>query len=193
MKMIKTAILFLFNIYIVYANETIACGDGKMGILNDDYCDCPADGRDEPNTSACYHGQLICREPANEGIVKNVVHVVEKLSSQEQKKIKDVMERIPVQISSSKVLDGVCDCCDGSDEINGWVDCKNSCNQVLNQLQKLVKSITNDLEKGLSVKENLIVQAKSKKIKMAKDVVSKKKELVTLKNELESYQGNMAK
>lgn len=57
--------------------------------INDNYCDCPADGSDEPRTNACANGNFMCL-----------------------KWIKPFPESIP----SGWVNDGVCDCCDGSDE-----------------------------------------------------------------------------
>lgn len=57
--------------------------------INDNYCDCPEDGSDEPRTSACANGSFECL-----------------------KYIKPFPESIP----SGWVNDGVCDCCDGSDE-----------------------------------------------------------------------------
>ncbi|XP_014229763.1 glucosidase 2 subunit beta [Trichogramma pretiosum] len=60
--------------------------------VNDDYCDCLEDGSDEPGTNACNNGIFHC----------------EKVS-------KGMTEKIP----SYRVNDGVCDCCDGSDE---WLE-----------------------------------------------------------------------
>ncbi|KAG0712401.1 Glucosidase 2 subunit beta [Chionoecetes opilio] len=57
--------------------------------LNDNYCDCPEDGSDEPRTNACANGNFVCL-----------------------KRVKSFPEAIP----SGWVNDGVCDCCDGSDE-----------------------------------------------------------------------------
>ncbi|KAK3850145.1 hypothetical protein Pcinc_034190 [Petrolisthes cinctipes] len=57
--------------------------------VNDDYCDCPEDGSDEPRTNACVNGKFVCLKHAN---------------------------RYPKSIPSAWVNDGVCDCCDGSDE-----------------------------------------------------------------------------
>jgi hypothetical protein len=58
--------------------------------VNDDYCDCLDDGSDEPSTSACPTAVFHCQNG----------HSVRYLPS-------------------SRVNDGVCDCCDGSDE---WVE-----------------------------------------------------------------------
>ncbi|XP_046396493.1 uncharacterized protein LOC124163553 [Ischnura elegans] len=58
----------------------------KMDRINDDFCDCPADGSDEPGTSACSNGVFYCYS-------NNFV-----------------------SIPSGRVNDGICDCCDGSDE-----------------------------------------------------------------------------
>lgn len=57
--------------------------------INDDYCDCPLDGSDEPGTSACNSGIFYCEAYSL---------------------------KLPGRIPSYKVNDGYCDCCDGSDE-----------------------------------------------------------------------------
>ncbi|KAG7174837.1 uncharacterized protein LOC121858833 [Homarus americanus] len=57
--------------------------------LNDDFCDCPEDGSDEPRTNACVNGKFSCLKH---------------------------LKNFPKVIPSSWVNDGVCDCCDGSDE-----------------------------------------------------------------------------
>uniref|UniRef100_A0A2M3ZL09 Putative glucosidase ii beta subunit-like protein n=1 Tax=Anopheles braziliensis TaxID=58242 RepID=A0A2M3ZL09_9DIPT len=62
--------------------------------VNDDYCDCPEDGSDEPSTSACTNGRFYCR-------------------FQKRHRTGRGRDR---SIPSGWVNDGVCDCCDGSDE-----------------------------------------------------------------------------
>jgi hypothetical protein len=69
----------------------VACDDGH-GAINDEYCDCALDGSDEPRTAACSGLALGARfRCENEGLS-------------------------PVDVPLSRVGDGVCDCCDGSDE-----------------------------------------------------------------------------
>ena len=62
------------------------------------------DGSDEPGTSACSNGSFYC---SNRGFK-------------------------PSNLKSSRVNDGICDCCDGSDE---WAmvagsACKNNCDEM---------------------------------------------------------------
>ncbi|KAI8622060.1 glucosidase II beta subunit-like-domain-containing protein [Chytriomyces sp. MP71] len=86
-------------------SESFECLDGSNTIpalaVNDDFCDCK-DGSDEPGTSACANGSYFC-------VGKNGLEFV----------------RIP----SSRVNDGVCDpeCCDGTDEYNGFIKCLVTC------------------------------------------------------------------
>ncbi|CAM9609671.1 unnamed protein product [Scytosiphon promiscuus] len=84
------------------AEGKLSCSGGAAGSsaeiswdrINDDFCDCPGDGGDEPGTSACSNGVFEC---ANRG-------------------------HRAVRLPSSRVGDGVCDCCDGSDEPEGACD-----------------------------------------------------------------------
>jgi protein kinase C substrate 80K-H len=62
-----------------------------MGYLNDDYCDCLEDGSDEPNTSACSH--VLVQQPT--------FHCTDGTAV----------------IFASRIMDGIKDCLDGSDEL----------------------------------------------------------------------------
>ena len=85
-------------------------GKGKMpiGFFNDHYCDCP-DGSDEPGTSACLNGRFTCPNRFA-GPTRSLPSLSPSLS-----------------VSSSKVNDGFCDCCDGSDEWAHPTLCTNTC------------------------------------------------------------------
>nr|XP_034185523.1 uncharacterized protein LOC117606756 isoform X2 [Osmia lignaria] len=79
--------------YLPNAQGEFVCFTSKDKIdffkINDNYCDCPLDGSDEPGTNACNNGVFHCEI--------STLH-------------------FPVKIPSYKVNDGYCDCCDGSDE-----------------------------------------------------------------------------
>ncbi|XP_011700141.1 PREDICTED: uncharacterized protein LOC105457260 [Wasmannia auropunctata] len=79
--------------YLPNINGKFVCFASKREIdfvrINDDYCDCPMDGSDEPGTNACNIGFFNCEKSSRKSAA-----------------------RIP----SYKVNDGHCDCCDGSDE-----------------------------------------------------------------------------
>eukprot|EP00531_Pseudo-nitzschia_arenysensis_P007952 CAMPEP_0116134836 /NCGR_PEP_ID=MMETSP0329-20121206/10863_1 /TAXON_ID=697910 /ORGANISM="Pseudo-nitzschia arenysensis, Strain B593" /LENGTH=252 /DNA_ID=CAMNT_0003629583 /DNA_START=208 /DNA_END=966 /DNA_ORIENTATION=+ len=78
--------------------EIIKCSDGSAGFKNDDYCDCPLDGLDEPDTSAC----------------SNILVQKKKFICGRRSKNGSVTE--PQWIYASRVNDGIIDCPDGSDE-----------------------------------------------------------------------------
>jgi len=71
--------------------------------VNDDYCDCEEDGSDEPATGACQNGKFYCTQHSSETESK-------RFPSGKGPKTG------PEWILSSRVNDGICDCCDGSDE-----------------------------------------------------------------------------
>lgn len=83
--------------YLPNDRNTFVCISSKEEIdfikINDNYCDCPLDGSDEPGTNACNNGFFYCDTTS----------------------LKFKGSKIP----SYKVHDGYCDCCDGSDE---WID-----------------------------------------------------------------------
>ena len=62
--------------------------------VNDDYCDCPTDGADEYLTNACSNAVFNCKTQSR---------------------------GFPRKVPSSALNDGVCDCCDGSDEPSGHI------------------------------------------------------------------------
>lgn len=71
----------------------------EMSSFNDDFCDCLITGYDEPGTSACLNSIFACENAPVE----------------------------PFLVYGSMINDGVCDCCDGSDEYLGYIKCTNTC------------------------------------------------------------------
>ncbi|XP_049809093.1 uncharacterized protein LOC126252260 [Schistocerca nitens] len=78
--------------YVPNSKGNFVCHSSKQEIdfrlVNDNYCDCPADGSDEPGTNACKNAVFHCEAEAS----------------------------LSKSVPSNQVNDGICDCCDGSDE-----------------------------------------------------------------------------
>lgn len=60
------------------------------------------DGSDEPGTAACPNGSFYCRNVGHE----------------------------PIVVPSSRVNDGICDCCDAADEYQSGANCVNTCKEL---------------------------------------------------------------
>eukprot|EP00826_Nyctotherus_ovalis_P065581 TRINITY_DN9642_c0_g1_i15.p2 TRINITY_DN9642_c0_g1~~TRINITY_DN9642_c0_g1_i15.p2 ORF type:complete len:121 (+),score=34.01 TRINITY_DN9642_c0_g1_i15:366-728(+) len=80
--------------------------------LNDDFCDCPDSGVDETASNACDKGRFYCKSKF--AIIK--------------------------YISSFKVNDGYCDCCDCSDEFE-----REGVDRCLEEFKRYVEAEVNNL------------------------------------------------
>ena len=78
--------------------------------INDDYCDCPHDGADEPNTSACSGSVNWAGITSSSSVDANT-------RAREIKTVFGCPKQPSIHLHASKLNDGVCDCCDGADEI----------------------------------------------------------------------------
>ena len=113
--------------------QTFTCFDGSQTIslshFNDDYRDCP-DGSDEPSSSDG-SGLFVCK---NEGYISYA-------------------------IPRWSVGDGICDCCDGSDEsFNPHANCSNTCDEIENERQRVLTHVRSVYEKGLKMKAKMITK-----------------------------------
>ncbi|RKP17166.1 hypothetical protein ROZALSC1DRAFT_24481 [Rozella allomycis CSF55] len=92
---------------------------------------------------------------------------------------------VPGFIKSSRVNDGVCDCCDGSDEYDGRIDCPSKCAEI-NKLENLSKLETlKVVEEGLKVKKRYIETRKQEREKEFNKLQDLEKKLEYLRLQLQ--------
>jgi protein kinase C substrate 80K-H len=127
-QLVHGKLLGVQNAYVSHydaaeASQTFQCLDGSKTIpffaVNDDVCDCP-DGSDEPGTPAC----VTLRNGVVAQLPKDWLFQCTNQGFFEQ--------RLP----HSRVNDGICDCCDGSDELGSGVLCPNRCVEVEGELAR---------------------------------------------------------
>jgi len=118
-------------------SNTFTCFDGKkvVGIekINDNFVDCD-DGSDEPGTDSFPNGTFYCN---NSGYISS-------------------------EIPKWSVGDGICDCCDGSDEwYNKHSNCSNTCLAFEVEKMKIVDKLTPSILKGIQLQEKLVAKGES--------------------------------
>lgn len=149
---IVPSLLLSFSLFLLYGNcapvaaltddaETITClggwtGDSQQSIpkawINDGYCDCPFDGKDEPNTNACsgssdWAGVSAATERSPKTETNHFV----------------CPQQPDLVLPASKMNDGICDCCDGKDE-EQYIVCPDICYEVLRAERERSAKISND-------------------------------------------------
>jgi hypothetical protein len=129
------------------------CKDASLRIkqqwINDDYCDCP-DGSDEPHTSACSHLLNINTKSTDSPTLRDATFTCLNLDHEQ------------LIIPSSRVGDGICDCCDGSDERHEHddapktVECENRCIALGLEIRKKKAKTQLLLRQGLRARAKMI-------------------------------------
>lgn len=127
----------------------------RIEAVNDDFCDCPLYGEDEPGTSACAMGSFYCE---NKGFM-------------------------PKNLPSSNVDDGLCDCCDGSDESPGL--CVNTCKLEALEVQREWMNAIQVLKKGIQAKAGLMEESTDRMANHEKEVEALKVQLKKHEDEVE--------
>ncbi|KEG06321.1 protein kinase C substrate protein [Trypanosoma grayi] len=129
---------------VVKHDDIFKCLSGNVAIkghqVNDDYCDCP-DGSDEPGTSACTHYGTKANFPPDWMFTcKNAGFK-------------------PQEIPHNRINDGICDCCDGSDEYSGISQCPNVCAEFYEREEKRIKEEESIRQAGIAAKQDMIAKA----------------------------------
>jgi protein kinase C substrate 80K-H len=104
-----------------------------LSSINDDFCDCTLDGSDEPGTSACSYlkpSRFYCKANPSKSFY----------------------------IYTSRVDDGICDCCDGEDELK--TECPNNCKELARTILESKKEKALKFMEGLKIRETYVKKAK---------------------------------
>lgn len=164
------------------ADLECAIGWGKGGThmvsqeqINDGYCDCPLDGADEPNTNACSGSTM--------GAFTGIPAV-----SLESKKYQCPQQR-KLQIPYSRFHDGICDCCDGSDELPSV--CPDICDQVLAEERALQEKMAQEFsigqemrQKEIEVFQRVLKEKEGEKSRVDEQLEEAKEKVVEVESEL---------
>ncbi|KPA86843.1 putative mitochondrial glucosidase II beta subunit [Leptomonas pyrrhocoris] len=153
------------------ASGKFRCIDGSKTIpfsaVNDDVCECP-DGSDEPGTSAC----AMLRKGVVTQLSKNWQFQCTNEGFFEQ------------QIPHSHVNDGICDCCDGSDELASGVPCVNRCGEVESELARQKQEERKMLQKAAVIKAAMRAEVKKHHDELANALPAQKAEREAILAEL---------
>jgi len=121
--------------------------------VNDDFCDC-ADGSDERGTAACAH---LSASPAADAPATFYCLNPGYISS---------------AIPSSRVNDGICDCCDGADEPHTGVACPNTCASKRAVDEAGITARLTAVRAGVAAKTALTAEADAKRAAAAATVTA---------------------
>jgi protein kinase C substrate 80K-H len=94
-----------------------------------------------------------------------------------------------VILFSSRVNDGICDCCDGSDEYDGHVSCQNTCWEAGKAARENLKKKIETYNQGLVIRRQEIEQAKVGLEKDAAELKKLKSEQKILKGLVDQLKG----
>ena len=165
--------------------NTFTCLDGsktiKLSRLNDDYCDCK-DGSDEPGTAACTF-------PVTGSLNPDVI-------SRETFRFQCTntgFEKLNQQFFHSRINDGICDCCDGSDEYLNPGKCPNRCEAYSAEREEEEKRREANRQAGLKAKAELLEKASKLREDWKQEVITLEGQLGSLQQQLDDAEAEVAK
>ena len=116
------------------------------------------DGSDEPGTSACPNGRFHCLNKGHK----------------------------PLDILSSRVNDGICDCCDGSDEWDSRATCSDTCKEMGEKAAQEQRRLQELHEQGNQKRLEYVAQGREKVEEARRKLAEKEPELETLQSEVDA-------
>lgn len=179
------------SIFLVAANDNdeissvISCATGWNGEvrviptewINDDYCDCPLDGLDEPGTEACSGSDSWPGVAGGDGTTSPASTAFQ---CPQQPKIK-----LPL----SRISDGICDCCDGADEVQGA--CPDICDQVLREEREARKKVEQDFALGYAKRKRDLEEFQKQRNEQSKLATALEEVILTLQEEEQTTNESM--
>eukprot|EP00980_Cylindrotheca_fusiformis_P012682 scaffold3103_cov136-Cylindrotheca_fusiformis.AAC.20 len=176
MKQVVLAVS-LFNLRNSLAAE-VSCASGwnnevrviPADWINDGYCDCPLDGKDEPDTEACSGSSAwpgLSIDPSEEPSLSFSV-----FQCPQQSKLK-----LPL----SRVNDGICDCCDGVDEPEGT--CPDICETVLKEEREARAKLESGFKVGYNKRKHNLYNFKKLRLEKQKEIRILEQELASLQTD----------
>lgn len=178
-KVSQFYILLLHILSLVPARANVECpigfGSSETHVLaddriNDNFCDCPTNGADEPATNACAGIEYWPGHSSDSDTNPSVVVVF------------TCPQQPTVQLASSKVHDGICDCCDGADELHGT--CEDNCAEILAAEREKQQKAKAAFELGYAKRQKTIQDFESLKISVAQQTREKDAELILVEEKL---------
>lgn len=157
--------------------------------INDGYCDCPLDGLDEPDTDACsgsvdggWAGIIQVSTTNNNNDIGDddkVMSTPKTISCEHQP---DLI--LPL----SRINDGICDCCNGSDE--SFTDCPDECDSILAEQRAQKEALEKNFQEGYTLLQEKIIEYEISREENSKQRTEVETRIPLLQKDFDEKQGD---